>query len=763
MSDESAREGSAGSSVDYRQVSFVALAALALIVAAFFAPGVTDERSPSEIEPGEPDPGSDGGGGGSSGGEGGEGGDSIPSFDWFKFFDWFDGGGSGEPVDVGGESDECVVTLEGDRIPGSEVTANVYGRGEPITDVQVWFNDRSIGRTDELGRVTGEVPYVETLEIRVGTDGCTATEATSWASDDSTLNVRDRAPTAPAELTAPAATTSAIGAAAALLSQPATRTPSPSTSIVPFADAAARRPSAAAAIQTATEADESNSTVEYEVEGDVSIDVRGEPYPGETVAIDAAIEGVPMPQATVSVDGDPVAETDETGTATITVPDDGTDRLDVTVARGDFAGKVTVDVLVLEARIVPDGLAPVPGSDGHVAAVIDGDPVGNATVAVGGEERGRTDADGLFAIELPRDPTATVTVSTDSQTATVTLVGQYGALALVTSIVTGAAAAVTYRTHGRRGPVVVLGIAAGLLVVLVAEAFYGPIGGLVALGAAVAVGAAAVLVGGRGPQPRKPAVGDAAGGVVAWLVDRVLAAVGLLETLVDRCQRLAGAVRTRLSSVPRSVRELRLALFGRLRSLPERAIDLGRRGFARLRAVPIQSLVAVAGAVALLAAGFLVRGPVGVALVAAALAIGAVYVVRSGRTDEAVTDVDSGTVASPMASGDGPANEGDRPSFRELWRSFAREVAPGRWRTRTPGEIERAALDAGYPRESVRELTTLFREVEYGDRPLSEAVRARADEAYRELQREGSDSAGPASEEPVSTGATGATDGGDRP
>jgi len=68
------------------------------------------------------------------------------------------------------------------------------------------------------------------------------------------------------------------------------------------------------------------------------------------------------------------------------------------------------------------------------------------------------------------------------------------------------------------------------------------------------------------------------------------------------------------------------------------------------------------------------------------------------------------------------------PAIRALWRNFARRVVPDRWPQRTPGEVSRRAIDAGFPRESVVELTSVFRDVEYGGEPLS-------DDQYRRAQR----------------------------
>ncbi|MFC4542532.1 DUF4129 domain-containing protein [Halosolutus amylolyticus] len=684
MSADSTDESS-GDRFDYRQVSFVVLAALALVFASFFAPGFgADGASPPEPE-GEADPDAKLDPDTDSGSGDGDGPDI--SFDWTELLEWLDLEPDDGDTTVEPEGDRpvdaCTVALDRDPVPGREVTATISYRGEPLTDVPVRFNDRSIGETDDRGRVSGEVPYVEQLVVHVGAEGDPNCRAVGPALSS-------------ASATAGAGTTSE----STLLGATGT-----------------------------AQSDESNSTVEYEIDGDVAIAVADDPYPGDPIEIRAAIEGEPMREASVAVDGEQVTETAADGTATITVPDDGTEQVDVRVERGDFAGTTTIDVLLLEATLVPGGLAPVPGSDGYVAAEIAGEPVPNATVSIDGERRGTTDEDGLLAVELPRDPTATVAVSTTDQTATATLLGAYGGVALLLSLAVAGLAAVAYRSRGVRGPLAVVGLAAGLTGVLVVEAFYGPIAGLVALAVVAAIGVGAVVARDGRPDVESPAVRDGARGVSAWLVDRALALVALLETAVDCLWSAVDAVRTWIGSLPRSAAALGARLADWLRSLPARGVAAIGRVTEWIREHPTGALVAV-GAVPLLVGGYVVGDEPGALVAAAILAVAVVAVVRrrSSREDEPspTGPGDAGGVTTPTVESTG---DGTQPSFRELWRTFARQVAPGQWQTRTPGEIERTAVEAGYPREPVRELTTLFREVEYGERPLSERVRERAAEA----------------------------------
>jgi hypothetical protein len=144
-------------------------------------------------------------------------------------------------------------------------------------------------------------------------------------------------------------------------------------------------------------------------------------------------------------------------------------------------------------------------------------------------------------------------------------------------------------------------------------------------------------------------------------------------------------------------------------------------------------------------AGYLAAGGPGVVAVATAaviLVVAARWVRRRRTTgreaapdDHAAGDATGGTrVRVPDSA--------DRRAFREVWRAFARLVLPGRWRTSTPGEVARAAVEEGYPPGAVEDLTGLFREVEYGGRRRSAEVRDRAARAYeriREAVGEGED------------------------
>jgi hypothetical protein len=713
VSDDSTTDDAGGA--DYRQVSFVVLAGLALVLAATFAPGMgagSDGSSspgfdfefdtngdPSKVEP------EGTGDGGSGDGPGG-------GFDWWKLLEWFninpDGGDP--PTETAGEP-QCVISLDRKPVPGRDVTATIRYEGEPLADTPVWFDEQRVGETDDAGRVTGEVPYVRELSIRVG----------------AASNVQCRAG-APTTLSSDAVASRAASSSSGPVHSIASTSPTATVASMAV-------PARALRIQNESSG---KGTATYTVDGEVELRVDGDPYPGETITVAAAIEGEPMTEATVSIDGTTVGETNAAGRAAVTVPDDGTDAFEIEVARGDFSGTTTVDVLLLEAAFSPDGLAPVPGSPGAVEATINGEPVAGAEVTVDGEVYGTTDADGRLATGLPRDPTTTVTVSTERQTASVSLVGAYGGAVLLFALVVTGLAALASRRYGLLGSLTVVGIASVLVTVLVVEAFYGRTGGLAVLGVIALLGLA-VGLSRSDTELRRPATDDLPSirdrlqRLESRLVALALRVVDRLEALLAWGYSLADAVREWLRSLPRSGRALWQRFADWLGTLPDRL----RLGLEAVRGIPSRTIAAGVAAIPLIAGGYVVDDVRGVALVTVALAVAAVVLFRSDEeaTEPTASDGDRSTDESAGFDAEKDRSTDERRSFRELWRAFARRVAPRRWRTRTPGEIERRALSKGYPREPVRELTTLFREVEYGGRSRSNGRRDRAADAYEALER----------------------------
>ncbi|SFS08422.1 protein of unknown function [Halomicrobium zhouii] len=640
-----------------RQLVFLALCSLALVVAAFAAPPTAQGSS-------SPD---------------------VPLGDLFG--------------NESGQTGDCVVLLSENPVPGRDVTVAVRRGGEPIQDVRVWFDDRSIGVTNRSGQVTGTVPYVRKLSVKVGLPGggsCefeTVTGGTAVQHQSAALG----APAGSSNLAGNAApeTGQSTGQAAAQ----ATDSPTPT------------RPT-----------DAVNVSDSFRFLGPIGVDVVGEPNPGETVTLVATIRGDPVPAATVSVDGDRVGRTDENGEYALTIPDDGTERLRVNVQRGEIEGRTFVDVRLLRVAVQGERF-PLPGQSATVRAAIGTDAAADAAVTLDGERVATTNATGQAAITLPGDPLATVTVTTGDRTASRSMLSVF-APTIVTPVaalllLVGSPLAV-YWADGRRGLAVLVALAANLLAGTAGYVVAGRDGALVAVGSTLLLLALVLavrrpdLVSGAGDRLTALVTpGGSAGDVARSWIDRVTDGV---LWITRRVERLVDRIETSLGAVLRRLREFELAaLLADVRTLFG---GLPRRFVAGIR--------------------FLVGLP--------RRLLGSIL---PGSSDDESEVTDPTGQPTPERRPPGPA-------IRELWRRFARRVVPDRWPQRTPGEVSRQAIDAGFPRDSVVELTSVFRDVEYGGESLSDDRYLQAQRAYDALDAGENESDGTDGD-----GATDADDGGE--
>ena len=695
--------------VDTRQIAFVAVAILGLVVAALLFPAPSVNGTGPGNATAAPDSDGDGGDGGGRGDGGdGDGGDGEPG-GWVRWLAELIEPSPDRDQPIADDDPRCLISLDQQPEPGATVTVTVVIDGDPAADVPVRFEGERIGRTDGDGTVSGEVPYVRELTIRVGIeDGpdCVAETAARGrgsvrASDDARGGARTGG-----------ASVSPVGVAAA---------------------------------------QNDNASIDIDVRGEMRIDVADKAYPGTDVRVRARIGDRPVPDAEVSVDGNVVGTTDADGTATVTAPDDGRREVDVAVARGEYDAAAVVDVLVLDVALEPiSSLAVVPGADATVAATLGDGPAEGAAVSVAGRERGRTDEAGRLDVVLPADPRATVRVETANQTATTSVADRYAAPAAVVLLVAALVVGATAWRRGRRSAAVAAtaigAFIAAVVTTLVVDAHYGTtarnaiivvVGVLVGLAVLgrhrAAVGAAAT--GGRRGLGRVAARLRALAGTLrnaplsafaARVRERLLAAALWAATLVGRTAERLRRSLARLRTVGWSARGLLSAAADRLRRLTA-AVSLRR------------AATLLAGAVALavvVAAGYLAAGgPGAVAAAVACLVLAAVAWARRRRApaDEPPPD-DSGVAGAVTGTSVRAPDARGQRSFREVWRAFARLVVPGQWRISAPSEVARVAVDRGYPERPVEELTALFREVEYGGRPLSAAVRDRAAAAFERIR-----------------------------
>ena len=278
-------------------------------------------------------------------------------------------------------------------------------------------------------------------------------------------------------------------------------------------------------------------TATVETDGRIEIVVTERPFPGETVTVLARIEGRPVPDASVTVDGQRVGETDDAGRYRLTVPDDGTKRLTVAVERGDYSGRARVPVALLDVTVSPTTIVALPDQSAVLNVTLGAETVPGASVTVDGQQVGETGPDGTRRVTLPTDPTATIRVQAVDQTATVSVARLYA------------------------GTVAVVGFV------------------LAALGGIVV--ALARRVSGTARTPSADAVGSRARRLLNRVVRRALGVATWLTGVFDDAEArlrafwrdLRGSPRTvvaRLRALPGAVRDGVAALLGWLRELPSR-------------------------------------------------------------------------------------------------------------------------------------------------------------------------------------------------
>ena len=596
-----------------RQLALLSLCALGLLVAAFAAPQVNAGLG---LGPGGPggSPDAPSGGGGGSGGGGVGFGDAIR-----ELLEWLNDGESGD----GERASPCTVRLAAEPTPGSTVPVVVLDDGGRVEGARVSVDGEVVGTTDERGTVSVAVPYERELTL----------DATLPAGSTCS-NTRE---------------TAGIGAAAASAAV-----------VVTAADTGTGAPGSLRTSVAAQEwpgegedeggdADGPRVTRAVTVDGEVDIAIEGEPVPGERVDLVATIDGEPMREATVSVDGERVGRTDDEGRYGLEIPIDGRDSLTVRVERGEFAGRKTVDVTELRAVVRPATILAIPGGDAVVVARLGNRTVPNATVALGGERLGATDAQGRLAFSLPTDPTAVIALQSGNLTARQSLLGLYALTVLVAVLVFLGLALVVAKLRGRTDSV----------------------------------------------QRTATSLTDRFRRVGRWLVGVAFRVTAALEGLLDWLTARLRALRAALASLAGlgilgAVRESVTGALTWLLSLPGRLWTALLAALAWLRGLPGRLR-------------------------------------RRGADD--TTTADGETVATTASEG-----SVDPSGLRERWRAFARWIAPERWPQRTPGEVAREAAEAGFPRESVRDLTRVFRDVEYGGRPETAEREDRARTAFDALR-----------------------------
>ena len=260
------------------------------------------------------------------------------------------------------EPDDIDVSLDGTATPGATVEVTVTRGDEPVVGAAVRFNGEQIGRTDDDGTVSGIVPYAD--ELRVTVDP---------------------------------------------LVEPTERLGEPAGGPIGGAPVGGDRFYAVGA-RAAESGWVSQPGETFPVETNATVTVGADPRPGETVTVLATVGEIPVPEATVTVDGDPVGVTDANGRAAVTLPE-RSGQVTVAVERGPVSGTQTLELPELTVAVDPTLPAAVPFGSATVTVTADGDPVPGATVSVDGDAVAETGPSGTTTIGLPVSNTVSITAS----------------------------------------------------------------------------------------------------------------------------------------------------------------------------------------------------------------------------------------------------------------------------------------------------------------------------------------------------------------
>jgi transglutaminase-like putative cysteine protease len=610
----------------------------------------------------------------------------------------------GSPADRAGLAPKFEIQLNETPIPGDKITVTVTSdAGTPVRGAGVVFNGRSVGRTAADGTVTATVPYSDELSVQVEPPAL-VDEDDGDVDADTALHQRVAGV---AGLAAPAVLGPAGEVATGAGSVPST--PASETDGADEREKTDEDGDTRTSRERRSDADDRREPYDgattFELDTAVDVDLSGTAREGQQAVVTADIDGVPVRNGDVYVDGEQVGRTDQDGRATVRLPHD--EDAVVRVQRGPVEG-TAIHELAPWLNVTVEGLA-LPGQPATIETSRYGQPV-DARVSLDGEVVGRTGPDGDLEVRVPVANGATLTATAGDASGTHVMGPLYVWFVppILLAVVGSALAAWRFRASlaaaaeasGLAGALVALASGFRRAVVSVGTTFAAVVtfAGVFAADTVTWFGASA--------EHALTWIGRRAGGAVERVAAGVVAGAGWL---VDRVAPFLGRLRTRV-----------------------RAGDVV--GVARL----------------------LARSPV---LAASGVVAGAgllwAWLTEGG--DEATTGTDTAATAAASTAGtdaDDEAGSPAPPGLFAVWRAFVAVVPATAVPSRTPGELARAAVDAGFPADPVRELTERFREVRYGGGDPDEAA-GPARRAFGAIRRAlpGAGATGPTAEEDGGDGA----------
>jgi len=339
----------------------------------------------------------------------------------------FDHDPDAEPEDE--PTDGYEITLNRTAVPGEPVEIEVTDDGEPLEGLVVTVNDEEVGTTDAEGTVVMTVPDETALEISVHhpavsdvVDDIDGVDFTGLNEDEfdgfelPDLNGSDDAEVE--SVTGPGFESVAGPGVESVTDSRVESVMGSSSGAVTQASSGGDRgqqsgdqlysPTSGGVTAVTVEPDEqANETVP--VETDATVSVSGDALPGETVTVSVTVDGVPIGGATVTLDGEEVARTDDGGRADVTLPTEPDDFL-LAAERGPVSGEQTLSLPGIELD-VDTGLVALPFTTATATVTADDESVANATVALDGQGVATTGPDGTADVRLPLSSSATVEAS----------------------------------------------------------------------------------------------------------------------------------------------------------------------------------------------------------------------------------------------------------------------------------------------------------------------------------------------------------------
>lgn len=394
--------------------------------------------------------------------------------------------------------------------------------------------------------------------------------------------------------------------------------------------------------------EETGDSIAVPVETEIGITVLGHAIPGEMMEIQGSVGEYDVGDATVLVDGEEAATTNDDGITAVELPETAGEA-EISLQRDELSGSHTVEVA--EPEIAFSSSLIFPGMPAHVTVTADGTSIDDATVELGDGSETTTDSSGGTWVRVPVSDEVTVTGTVGAEQSSTTVSNLYLRTTLIVLVIPGLLIGATwtylrYAPHRRRRT----GFSGAIL------SLAGLLGGL---STAVTAGFTAMLDSARSirfPRLSLPALGlslSAVAGGVSKIPSpsfRFPSFEGLFDSLTWSQPSSDGSLTSTITE----------ALTGSEETASEDETDSASEGTAEA---------------------------------------------EKSEAEETETLPDR------------------RQQLRESWHTFLDHVGVRNRETWTPGEVSRYALAAGYPRESVRRLLALFRDVEYGDtEPSAEDV-----------------------------------------